>query len=346
MAINPDDLLIFEARKAGLKPQVKKKEEAEVQPQAQARPQAQPQAQVQPQVQKKVETTQTTTEKQYAEAKAQMPKAREAEQMAPNAEAPASEFVVAPPSEEEIEESLEMVSDRTTTEMLLGKKKKITKSEEEEKEAAIGMYCVWHPWRPAYAICAYCHRPFCYEDLTEYNGHYYCLEDINKVSANAPSENVYVKYNNLGIIAASSMLVVFVIFMYTSLGSIIAMVNLSNHIGILAFSSKFLGTYGYLLFGTILAVLMLVASLLIFLETKRSFPLGLFVSFASVAIFSYEYLNTSNMYAAILSILSFAGLVSLIYSRNLYEGEESEELEIGPESETAYPTNVPNIGRF
>ncbi|MEM3841665.1 MAG: hypothetical protein QXN59_03165, partial [Candidatus Micrarchaeaceae archaeon] len=25
--------------------------------------------------------------------------------------------------------------------------------------------CIWHPWRKAFDICAYCDRPFCFEDL-------------------------------------------------------------------------------------------------------------------------------------------------------------------------------------
>ncbi|EQD58270.1 hypothetical protein B2A_04436, partial [mine drainage metagenome] len=88
-----------------------------------------------------------------------------------------------PPSEgyTQVATALGNILGTSETESLMGdKEKRITKGEREEREAAEGMYCVWHPWRSAYAICHYCHRPFCFEDLVESNGNYYCLEDIDK----------------------------------------------------------------------------------------------------------------------------------------------------------------------
>ncbi|MGC8687180.1 MAG: hypothetical protein ACP5RM_00580 [Candidatus Micrarchaeia archaeon] len=257
-------------------------------------------------------------------------------------------YVINPPSEDEVEEALGVSVDRAATTAMVSSKKKYknTRSEQESREAAMGLYCTWHPWRPAYAVCAYCHRPFCFEDLTEANGNYYCLEDIDKVVAKGDS-TVYVKYNNLGIVSASLLLASFVVFIYFAEPQILYMIKYSNSVGILEFLSKFGGNFGYVFLGVLLSILMVVAGVLIFVQSRRSFIVGLFVSFGSVALFSYQYLSTGTMYAAIVSVTSFAGLVSLLYSRTAYEGSEIEDFAEEAESPgEVYPTEVPNIGRF
>ena len=60
-----------------------------------------------------------------------------------------------------IEEAVEAAGGNMS--QMSDKKKGKTHSEEESEEADQGLSCVWHPWRPAYAICNYCHRPFCFE---------------------------------------------------------------------------------------------------------------------------------------------------------------------------------------
>jgi len=259
-------------------------------------------------------------------------------------------FVVQEPSEEEVEESISMITDRAATSAMVSKKgraARASKNEEESREAAQGLYCVWHPWRPAYAICAYCHRPFCFEDIVESNGNYYCLEDIDKVAAE-PATSVYVKYNNLSIVSASMLLIAFIMFLYFGSGQIISMIKFSSAVGILAFAAKLNGVYGFVFFSTIMSIFVFVAAVLIFFQTKRSFAFGLLVSFINLAAFSYEYLSTSVTYEALVSIASFAGLISLLYSRSAYEGEEEEELLKEPSMEPGelYPAEVPNVGKF
>ncbi|MCL4373841.1 MAG: hypothetical protein M1360_03095 [Candidatus Marsarchaeota archaeon] len=314
MAINPDDLLIFEVREEASKKAAKK-----------AKPVAAPNV--------------------VAPAREEQPVYRSTKQ----AEVSEQMFVVPEPSESAVEASINIATDRALASEMVSKKGKgrETRSEEESREAALGLYCVWHPWRPAYAVCAYCHRPFCFEDIVESGGNYYCLEDIDKV-ATTPQQSVYVKYNNFGIVAAGALLAAFVVFVYYGSGQIASMVKLSNAIGILEFSTKLGGPYGFILLGTIMSILMLVAAVMILMQTKRSFMLGLVVSFINLAAFSYEYLSTTTAYEAIVSIASFVGLVMLLYSKSAYEGAAEEEQYEEPAEELGqkYPASMPNIGRF
>ncbi|MGC8652027.1 MAG: hypothetical protein ACP5UH_02130 [Candidatus Micrarchaeia archaeon] len=312
MAIDPNDLLIFEVREEVGKKLSKKAKPIPAQPQ---------------------EVLQTSGEAYR--------------KRTPSEEEP---FVVPQPSEAMVEASTGIATDRALASEMVSKRGRgrESRSEEESREAAQGLYCVWHPWRPAYAICAYCHRPFCFEDIVESNGNYYCLEDIDKVVGEQP-QSVYVRYNNLGLASAGAMLAAFAVFLYYSGSQVISMVKLSNAIGILAFSSKLAGPYGFLLLGIILAIFMLVSAVMILMQTKRSFMVGLLVSFISLATFSYEYLSTTVVYEAIISIASFVGLVLLLYARSAYEGEPEEEEakeELLEEPGELYPSNVPNIGRF
>ncbi|MEM0154774.1 MAG: hypothetical protein QW814_02990, partial [Methanothrix sp.] len=164
MPVDPDDMLIFRMRH--MTPNMK------VAPRqiSQATPSQQPKQQ------------QAHTEAQ-PKAAAQAPQQKPRYMPPPESRKPASNFreqeetqiFVSPNvSNAVIEEAVEAAGGNMS--QMSAKKKGKSRSEEESEEAAEGLSCVWHPWRPAYAICNYCHRPFCFEDIVEQNGHYYCLE--------------------------------------------------------------------------------------------------------------------------------------------------------------------------
>ncbi|MEM0149959.1 MAG: hypothetical protein QXW10_03630 [Candidatus Micrarchaeaceae archaeon] len=348
MAINPDNLLIFEVRE-----EIEEKKQAKPKAAAGGKA-AKGAAQAQEQATSREEVApsqgQNVSANEYAENAApyykEYPSAGRNENEAEGA-VKTQRFVVPEPGEEEIDESIGMMENRAATSAMVSKKgkaAKASKNEEESRDAAQGLYCVWHPWRPAYAICAYCHRPFCFEDIVESNGNYYCLEDIDKV-ANAPQTSTYTRYNNLGIVSAGMLLVAFIAFLYFGGSQIISMVKFSNTVGIMEFVARLSGPYGFVLLGTIMSMFVLVSAIMIFAQTKRSFMFGMLVSFINLSIFSYEYLNTGTVYEAFISIASFAGLVLLLYSRSTYESEEPEE-ELFEEPGSVYPTEMPNIGKF
>src|SRR5271155_5124433 len=80
-------------------------------------------------------------------------------------------------------------------------------------EKAKGKKCFWHPYRDAYAICSFCNRAFCFEDLTKLNDSYYCLEDIDSVNSTYDK-----KLRNLSHVTATVsgflLIVAFITFFY------------------------------------------------------------------------------------------------------------------------------------
>ncbi len=204
----------------------------------------------------------------------------------------------------------------------IAKKTKISRSEEQSRAEAKGQSCVWHPWRPAYAICNYCSRPFCYEDIVEYNNNYYCLEDIDKVSVGAPKETS-VKYSNLSMVSASFFVLSFLLFVYFANAQVAYVSKYANSLGFFDFLARLNIAYGITIIGTILSVFNLVVGILIFARSEKWFALGLGISALDVFIFSYSYLSTTQAYQIAIAISSFLALILLLVSREAYESVPS-----------------------
>lgn len=218
--------------------------------------------------------------------------------------------------------------------------KRQTKREKLSRQAARGLYCSWHPWRPAYAICDYCHRPFCFEDLVEYGRAYYCLEDIDRVVNY--SQETYLRYNKLSFVSSTLFLVIFAIFAYYANGQIFYLANLINSVGIKSFFTNLNYSYAVSLVEMLLIALSLITGLMLFIQARAGFGIGLLAGFGTVAVFSYEYLNTSALYLALISSVGFGALLTLAYSRVSYEPIE----ETPYSSINAQAVNWPNVGRF
>ena len=219
---------------------------------------------------------------------------------------------------------------------------KKTKYEERSREAAQGLYCSWHPWRSAYAICAECHRPFCYEDLAEHNGRYYCLEDIDKVAA-GKAEETGAGYNKVSVISASAFILTIAVYLYFTNGQLIYIATYANQVGFGAFLSNFNYSYAVAIGGTLFTFMEFLSSLLLFGQSKKGYGLGMLSGFLSIALFAYEFISSYAIYTAIIAVLSFIGLIALGYSRNAYEPLETSESSIVQEMS---PYDWPNVGRF
>ncbi|MGI0133918.1 MAG: hypothetical protein ACREBW_03050, partial [Candidatus Micrarchaeaceae archaeon] len=217
---------------------------------------------------------------------------------------------------------------------------KETRSESESIASAKGLFCTWHPWRPAYAVCGYCHRPFCFEDTTEYNGSLYCLEDIDKVSAGRVEETG-MEYNNISIVASTLMFATFLAFMYFANAQLGYIIGYANSIGFFRFIGTITASYGLALLGAITTFFTLISAILILTQSRKGYYIGLAAGFANVALFSYQFLNTSTVYLLAISILSFASLVTLAYSRSMFEQKEMPYLET-----KQYGVEWPNAGKF
>ncbi|MGC8537674.1 MAG: hypothetical protein ACP5MZ_01660 [Candidatus Micrarchaeia archaeon] len=255
-----------------------------------------------------------------------------------------------PPSEgyTQVEAALGNILGASETESLMGdKEKRITKSEREEREAAEGMYCVWHPWRSAYAICHYCHRPFCFEDLVESNGNYYCLEDIDKAGAEQESSGEIRKLPlNLNLVSGIIFMLPMVIVLLFSGNGLAEAITFAQRVGFFTFISNVTFAYAAAMIEMLLAFFCLIAGILIFVSSKKSTWLGLSSDVITSIFFLYVFVNTHELYALAGAAIMLAGLAILVYSRVTYQPsveELSKELEA---NKTETPMEFPNAGRF
>jgi hypothetical protein len=255
-----------------------------------------------------------------------------------------------PPSEgyTQVEAALGNILGASETESLMGdKEKRVTKSEREEREAAEGMYCVWHPWRSAYAICHYCHRPFCFEDLVESNGNYYCLEDIDKAGAEQESLSGMRKLPlNLNIVSGIIFMVPMVIVLLFSGNGLAEAITFAQRVGFFTFISNVTFTYAAAMLGILLAFFCFIAGVMIFVGSKKSTWLGLSSDVLTSIFFLYVFVDAHEIYALAGAAIMLAGLAILVYSRITYQ-PSAEELSKELKANAAEaPIEFPNAGRF
>ena len=253
-----------------------------------------------------------------------------------------------PPSEgyTQVEAALGNILGASETESLMGDKKKITKNEREEREAAEGMYCVWHPWRSAYAICHYCHRPFCFEDLVESGGNYYCLEDIDKVGAVQESNEIRKLPLNLNIVSGIIFMVPMVIVLLFSGNGLAEAIAFAQRAGFFTFISNATFAYASALVGMLLAFFCFVAGVMIFVGSKKSTWLGLSSDILTSIFFLYVFMNVHAVYALAGAIIMLVGLAVLVYSRITYQPSAEEISKEMNANKAEAPVEFANAGRF
>jgi hypothetical protein len=222
---------------------------------------------------------------------------------------------------------------------------KVEKSgrQKQSRDAAAGKTCVWHPWRQAFAICAYCHRPFCFQDTMESNLEYYCLEDIDRAPKYEPAP--ISSANNIGILSGILLLVSFLTFFYFSHNQILYIFSYINKVGLPLFISHVNYNYTFALVEGFISIISVVVAVSLFVRSKKGFYLGVLVCFFEVAVFSYQYLSTATLYLGIVDFMVFIAFIALLLSRNTYV--RNEEKEISPlASLDRELMNFSNTGRF
>ncbi|MEM3228031.1 MAG: hypothetical protein QW774_01570 [Candidatus Micrarchaeaceae archaeon] len=341
MVVDPNDMLIFKMRNmhfAGPSPSQQAQVRAEPQPEQPAQPNApkqqvskpekpaeQPQQAVYqqpPQIQK--------PQKQETKAAEAKPKAAKTSLFFSGKPKPAIGKEKSQEAEEESKYITEAVlekgfgeaeTEQELAEVLPGPKK-LSKTEKDSIEAAKGLTCVLHPWRPAYAICSYCKRPFCYADLVEYDGKFYCLEDIDKVATGRKPAAV-TSYNRFSSAAGGIFLVTAIIFgyfIYPQLSYIASYVSAS---GLTAFVLNY-QKYATPLLNTIIILMLIAAGVNVLVRRgKGSYSSAILGGLIIVAI-SYEYLNSSISYLLLTSLLGFISIVLLAYGRVAKSATEEE----------------------
>ena len=324
MALNPDDLLIFKTREEKEKEEKekekksKKGEEEQTKPSVNAPQQAPTQAAQEKTEANKVEVsfkpTPSEVEEKPANEEAQFKAERETKNIGGN------ELVfykVAP-----VESAEELVSGPSGNETQLTSPeiKKILQrkhlSGKESRRIGEHMTCTWHPWRQAYAICDYCRRPFCYEDLVEKDGLYYCLDDIDKVTNIREAE--LSKYNSFRVVASSALFLIFAIFLYYNYNMIATLPTRLQSMGLNNYFENIFNPITVQIIEVFLVVFGLIVSLAVAADIKKSLQLTLVSGIASMLFFGYEYIKTSELYLGLIALLSFIAVVAIIYSKTSY----------------------------
>lgn len=188
-------------------------------------------------------------------------------------------------------------------------------SVKEMKNIASHLSCELHPWRKAYAICDYCKRAFCYEDIVEHGNAYYCLDDIDKVSAEVRTEEV-TKYGALGFVASGLFMLVFLIFVISSYQSL---TGLPGELPALATAMSITNPTVILLMGTALAALSLISGVLVIVQAKGSFPLGAVIGVLTAGVFAYRYLAVHDIFSVAIAAVAVVAVLTLGNSRVAYE---------------------------
>ncbi len=203
---------------------------------------------------------------------------------------------------------------------------------EELRQQAIGQFCEWHPWRPAFAVCYTCHKAYCYEDVSEYNDRYYCLEDIDAATVGEGPQQTF-GYNKLSMVAASAFMLSILSYIYFQNGLLVFVGQTALRAGIPAFLiANFVSTFNIeyfsLILGFILSIVQFIAGVLVFAQSKRGFWLGIFSGAISFVLFSYAYVVEYQFYGFVMCAFAIIGIVMLGYSRRPEPGEAKKQSQV------------------
>ncbi len=251
-------------------------------------------------------------------------------------------YVTEKESNEEVKNAIvdQLGSEYEAVEILGKSHKKHIDTEKESRKAAKGLFCVWHSWRGAYAICDYCRRPFCFEDLIEQSGRYYCLEDINYAA------KMYDRGYNLSAALLSGMLlfIPIIIVIYLNNSALINMLSYINNVGLQQFISAPKVLYINIIFEFVISLLSFIAGLIMVTGARRSAGFGIFSSVLLFSFFIYIYIQTHATLPLFISIIGIVAFFLIVYSRSEYSDETLPYNYSRPESQQNL--DWPDVGNF
>ena len=227
-------------------------------------------------------------------------------------------------------------------------RKRYAKTKAASRKAAQGLQCTWHPWREAYAICNYCHRPFCFEDLVSQNGYFYCLEDIDKAAGAGESQTKQpagINYSAISIVSGVFFIATFVVFLVFESNNLINTFSYANSIGIITFFRKMnIGTALFLL-SSLFVLLAFISSFVVVLRSRGYYSLGMLSGLAVTALFGYNYIVSSTLYSLVIAVAGFVSIVTLAAAHAGLSNEEfiAQKMKY---NEPAPELQFSNVGRF
>jgi len=206
----------------------------------------------------------------------------------------------------------------------------------ESIKLAKGQHCVNHPWRNAYALCSVCKFPYCYVDVIEEEGKFYCLNDM-KYSMEKQNTDMNPAMNKFSMVSSLIFIVNSIVLGYFMYPQAKFLFTSAISTGIISFILHVSNTY-YIPIGNIaLAVLGIVAAITVLRRSVYGFIFSLFISFSGLLLVLYEYLYSSVPYLFVSSILLLLSLASLTYSRMSSSQEALEDRFLSPDIEWPKP---------
>lgn len=196
---------------------------------------------------------------------------------------------------------------------------------------ARGEKCFNHPWRPAYARCSWCGRPFCYADLVENNKYQYCLEDL--AHATEESTNIDIKPNRFTYLSSLLFLANAILILNYIYPQFLPLYSHIQSVGIGAYVMAILPhmTYSsvFIISSFSLAALALISSALVLANSGKPFFLAVVILMIMIIFFSYGYLSTTGTgapnYLLYVTLSLAVNMLVLVLSRLGYVGITAEE---------------------
>ena len=209
-------------------------------------------------------------------------------------------------------------------------KRSADRGEAESIKAAKSLNCVTHPWRPAYAICEYCDRPFCYADLIEYGDKFYCLEDVDKATTGThvtkrKSVSIFTRAASALFLVNSAILGYYVAPQMSFIISYLTGNEASTVLGTLSY------TYSIPIFNLLMTIIGVFGAVLMLIsDDERAFYLSGLIGTVILIGASSEYLNSSFLvYLLAVSVISLLTICLLAYGR-ISNSSTTYASDIGP----------------
>lgn len=204
----------------------------------------------------------------------------------------------------------------------------------ENRAMAKNLYCVAHPFRHAYMICDFCHRPFCFEDIVEYQKGFYCIEDMDKISTRYTDKLTY-EYSASSLITSFALLAGFLIYLYYAHSQLAFIVGFMIATP-LNFITNIQVSYVVSLLLLLLMVITFGASVYILLGSREGHVTAAVISMLAVMFFVYQYVTIGTEWIAILAVIEFGAFLSAVHSTASGAQVFDTVYEKGPEYGLAY----------
>lgn len=197
-----------------------------------------------------------------------------------------------------------------------------------------GLSCVNHPWRSAYALCNYCHRPFCYADLAKEENKNYCLEDLDQITK---TQVVLVKknfvYNYVASIFLFLVVAILLIYAYQQIHyTTLNFYNGLTSLGLVLFIKTLTFNYIYQLQNPLIVLFSIIAGILLLIRSQKTTILSTLILVILSLVLSYAYLisNTYYFLYAFISCIIGMSIIALGKMNNmgqLHIAEATEGIE-------------------